>query len=531
MGNLLAFSVGSLVGDWIIPITIVFLVIAFFVTIKIMASRYIKIGPTEAGIFYGAGGYRVVTGGGKILWPIVQNVQIMSTAATQVKIDEKDIPNKDNVKISAKGVATFKIEAVDTALNAAAAAFLGKSNSEIAVIVTNILQGHLRSIIGKLDINEILRDRDAFNRKVVDESTSELNLLGIKIMNMVITEVTDEYGYIDALGKKAVAEAIRDAEIKSAQAHAETQKQVSDAQREASITVAQNAVKVAEAEKNRNVQVASFKVTSDTEKAKADKALEIATAAQEKILKVAQAQRDAAEKEAQIEISLKEAERKEAELVASVVKLAEAEKKKTVIAAEAAKQQQILEAEAAKEVQVRMAEADQKSKVLEGEGEASRARAIGEGQAAATEATLTAKAKGEAAQKGLVLKAEAEGTQKLAEALAKMTDSAKLILILDRLPVLIDKGGDAGAKIAKEIFTGCAAPLAGINDLRIVDFGGNGDSVKNIGTLVPSVVAEIVSKLKATGVDVTDIASKCGIDISKLSSILGGQDTEKTVEE
>jgi hypothetical protein len=142
--------------------------------------------------------------------------------------------------------------------------------------------------------------------------------------------------------------------------------------------------------------------------------------------------------------------------------------------------------------------------------------------------SLTAQAEGAAAQKGLVLEAEARGTQKLAEALATMTNSAKLILILDRLPVLMDKGGEAGAKIAKEIFTGCAAPLAGIKDLKIVDFGGNGNAVKGIGTLVPSMIAEIVTKLKATGVDISDIAAKCGIDLSKLSDVAREEPVEVT---
>ena len=247
-------------------------------------------------------GFRVVAGGGSLLWPIIEHFQPMSTAVTQVEIDEHDIPNKDNVKISAKGVATFKIETTQEALHNAAAAFLGKSDEELARIVRNILQGHLRSIIGKLNINEILRDRDAFNKKVVEESTEELRRLGIQIITLVIQEVTDEYGYIDALGKQSVAEAIRDANIKTAQAEAETKKKVSDANREADIPVASNAVKVAQAERDRDVKKAQFKAIADTERAKAEQAFGIAMAEQEKTLKVRQAERDAAENEAQIEV-------------------------------------------------------------------------------------------------------------------------------------------------------------------------------------------------------------------------------------
>ncbi len=296
-GILMAF-----LGKTLLPGMILLIALAFIIVIRVMASRYKKIPPNEVGIFYGRKyryidpdgkitrrGFRVVAGGGALLWPVIEHFQPMSTAVTQVEIDEHDIPNKDNVKISAKGVATFKIETTQEALHNAAAAFLGKSDEELARIVRNILQGHLRSIIGKLNINEILRDRDAFNKKVVEESTEELKRLGIQIITLVIQEVTDEYGYIDALGKQSVAEAIRDANIKTAQAEAETKKKVSDCNREADITVASNAIKVSEAERDRDVKKAQFKTIADAEKAKADQAFGIAMADQEKTLKVKQA--------------------------------------------------------------------------------------------------------------------------------------------------------------------------------------------------------------------------------------------------
>ena len=194
-------------------ILILFVGVAIFVVLATMASRYKKIAPNEVGIFYGrryafkdaegraqTRGFRVVAGGGSLLWPIVERLQVMSTAVTQVVIDEHDIPNKDNVKISAKGVATFKIDnTTHRSLANAAAAFLGKTDAALAEIIRNIIQGHLRSIIGKLDINEILRDRDTFNRRVVEESTDELRRLGIQIITLVIQEVNDEHGYINAL--------------------------------------------------------------------------------------------------------------------------------------------------------------------------------------------------------------------------------------------------------------------------------------------------------------------------------------------
>ena len=536
-------SVIAQIGKVLLPSMILLIALAFIIVIKVMASRYKKIPPNEVGIFYGRRyrsvdsegkvshrGFRVVAGGGALVWPVIEHFQPMSTSVTQVEIDEHDIPNKDNVKISAKGVATFKIETTQESLHNAAAAFLGKSDEELARIVRNILQGHLRSIIGKLNINEILRDRDEFNKKVVEESTEELKRLGIQIITLVIQEVTDEYGYIDALGKQSVAEAIRDANIKTAQAEAETKKQVSNANREADITVANNSVKVAEAERDRDVKKAQFKTIADTEKAKADQAFGIAMAEQEKTLKVRQAERDAAEKEAQIEVQTKEAARKEQELEATVVKPAQAERAKQVIDAEAAKQVAVTNAEAAREAAIRRADGEKQARVFEGEGQASKTRAImlaeAEGQAAKTKQALVAEAEGEAARKGMVLKAEAEGTKQLAEALAKMTSDARMILILDRLPGLFDKGGDAMSKVAASVFSSVAAPLGQIDEVRIIDVGGSGRGLDQLSTIVPNTVFKFLASLRAQGVDVKAILNKLGISIDDLEQMLGQKSAE-----
>ena len=535
--------VAALGGQSLIASMILLIAVAFVVVVWAMASRYKKIPPNEVGIFYGRKykyldpdgkmhhrGFRVVAGGGALLWPVIENFRPMSTAVTQVEIDERDIPNKDNVKISAKGVGTFKIETTEESLHNAAAAFLGKGDEELARIVKNILQGHLRSIIGKLNINEILRDRDAFNKKVVEESTEELRRLGIQIITLVIQEVTDEYGYIDALGKQSVAEAIRDANIKIAQAEAETKKQVSTANREADIQVAGNAVKVAEAERDRDVKKAQFKTLADTEKAKADQAFGIANAEQEKTLKVRQAERDAAEKEAQIEVQAKEAARKEQELDATVVKPAEANRSKQVIEAQAAKQVAVTNAEAAKEAAIHRAEGERQARVYEGEGEASKTRAVmlaqAEGEAAKTRQALVAQAEGEAAMKGLVLKAEAEGTKQLAEALAKMTADARMILVLDRLPVLLDRGGEAMSKVATSVFSSVAAPLGQIDEVRIIDVGGNGRGLDQFSSIVPNTVFKFLSALKVQGIDLKPLLGKLGVSLDELEQLL----TQKSAE-
>ena len=226
---------GQMVGQYLIPGLIILFFFAVIIILKVMVGRYQKIPPNKVAIIYGRGtkvsgegqiqGCKVVSGGGVLVWPVFQEIDFMDTAAFKMAINEANIPNKDNVKINVGGVAVCKISTTPEDLQNAAMSFLGQKQEQIQETISSLLIGHLRSIIGKLDIDSILRDRDAFNKMVVNESTPELKRMGIQIVTLVIQEVSDGHGYIDALGEKTVAEAKRDAKIKVAQAEAETEPQ------------------------------------------------------------------------------------------------------------------------------------------------------------------------------------------------------------------------------------------------------------------------------------------------------------------
>jgi flotillin len=522
MGELVHYLTG-----YLIPILIIFLAVGFLLSIKFIASRYKKIPPNQVGIFYGrkykviiAGkqetrGFQVVSGGGRVLMPLVESYQEMSTAAFQVEIDERDIPNKDNVKLTIKGVATCQISTIPEDLYRAANAFLGKTDVEITGFIRNILKGHLRSIVGKLDINTLLRERDQFNKQVVDESAQELRNFGINMPNLVIQDINDSEGYIDALGKRAVAETKAEAEIKVAEATRDQEISVSNANRAAALVKAENDAKVAEAQKVLQVKQAQFKREADTEKAAADQALAIATAAQEQVLRVAQASRDAAEKEAQVSVQVKEATRRQKELEATVICDATAAQRKTVIDAEAAKSRRILEAQAEAEVLTTTADAKKNAATLEGQGDAARQKAV-----------LVAQAEGAAASKREALLAEATGTKELAAALAQMSESARFILILDKLPGLMDHGGDALAKVAAAIFSSIAAPLGSIDKLEIVDVGGTGRGLDQLGTVVPNILFKLLANAKAQGLDLSKLLQLIGVNPEKALTMLGADPVE-----
>ncbi len=515
-------SILHTIGQVWVPALIVLMAVSIVLVVRFIATRYKKVPPNAVGIFYGRKykdasgnivGFKVLSGGGRVLLPLVENYQEMSTAAFQLTIDEREIPNADNVKMSVEGIATCKLSTASDDLNRAVAAFLGKRDSDIAMYVQNILKGHLRSIIGKLTIEELFRKRDEFNKNVVAESSTELKELGIQVVNLVVTNVKDELGYIDALGLRAVAQTKAEAQIKVAEAQRDQDIAVSNAQRAAALTQAENAATVAEAEKDRDIKKAAFKKEADTKRAEAEQAFAIANAAQEQTLRVNEAARDAAAAEAQIRVQQKEAERKEQELIATVVKPAEAAKQKMEIEAEATRKKTVIDAQAEAEKLRTTAEARKLAATAEGEGQANAQRAV-----------LLAQAEGKAAEKLQALMAEAKGTKELAEALREMSDASRMIIILDKLPMLLDKGGDAAAKIASAIFGSVAAPLGQIDEIRIIDMGGNNGAggLGKIASVVPNTVAQVFAAFKAQGIDITQIMGKLGIDPSKLAGLMGG---------
>ncbi len=564
MQSILSLPLAAL-GSFLVPSIILAAVIALVILGLVVASRYKTVPPNGIGVFYGRSypysftdsqgvtktakrGFHIVTGGGKILLPIVEQYQVMSTAAFQVAIEEQGVPTAKNVPVKIEAMATCRISPNPDEQANAVQAFLGKTPDAIANTVSEILRGHVRSIIAGLTVEQILRDRAEFNRRVLDESADEFKRLGIQIITLVVQDVSDEVGYIAALGKQETAGTIRDAAIATANAEKTTKIEVSNAQREASLNAAANAAKVADAEKDRDIQIAQFKVETETKKAQADMANSIAKATQEKQLRVIEADRDTAAAQAGIGVQEQKAKLRERELNATIITEANAKKAASLIDAEA--QQQVAE-RTAKRVEIE-ANGRAAATVKDGEAQATRTRAIATADADATKVRLTAEADGTRATqlaiaagveanslatakgteanllatangKRAALLAEAEGTEKLNEALATMSDSAKLIFILERLPNLLDKGGDAGAKMLAAVFTPLGESLGAIKNVSIVDMGGKdgGNGVAKFAGSIPEAIAGMVAKAEALGIDVKPLLKLTKIDASKLKDMIG----------
>jgi flotillin len=262
--------------------------IAFYVLIKGMSAFYIKVPPNMAAFFYGARsgkravraattaeagtvlppGTIVVTGGGRIRKPIIESVKFLDLSEiTLADLKVADMPNVDGVLVTVEAVANIRFKDDAESLLAAGGRFLDKSAADIERTARETLEANLRGVVGRLTVEEIIMDRDAFRQKVLEEAGEDLARLGMQIDVFNPQSITDSMLYIEALGKKRTAEVHRDARIGEAEAQSEAKKKASDAERAAEVVAQENERQMAEAKKNANVAKQQYEAELATETA------------------------------------------------------------------------------------------------------------------------------------------------------------------------------------------------------------------------------------------------------------------------
>ncbi len=537
-----------------------------------MAKRYKKVPPNEVMVVYGRKrrtsdgkvvGYRVITGGAAFIWPLFEEYRLISLNLIQIPLKIENTPNIDGVLITVEAVGNVKISSDPELLGAAIERFLGYDTNEIERQIHDILEGQMRQIIGTLQVEEIVQKREKITEQVTQNATMDLSKIGIRCDLIVVNRISDNLGYIEALGKKRTAEVIRDASIGEAEAQRDATIKASNAIREGEQTRLDNEAQIAAAQRDLDMKKAQYHALVAEQQATAAQAGPKANAMAMQEVKKQEVKVQEIETEARIAVSIKEAERKQKELIATQIRPAEAQKDAIVLVAEGEANAAVVRAEAEakaariqaegqRAAQIALAEAERVRLSAEGEGQANADRAkrqaAGEGEALAVKArgeaegaairargeaegaSIRAKglAEGEAIQAKLV--AEAEGILKKAEAYKAMDRAAMVQMILEKAPMLIQELGAAlnqALTPVGELGKGIGTGLGNIDKVNIIDMGGSGGSKDGQGAVtryamtVPEVLFGILAKMKTVGIDVDALLKKTGIDPAKMNDLIG----------
>ncbi|MDR2822207.1 MAG: hypothetical protein LBV58_01465 [Acholeplasmatales bacterium] len=333
-------------------------------------------------------------GGAKFVWPVVQAFQYLDLTPLSIQVDLKSALSRQNIRIDVPSRFTVGISTEQGVMQNAAERLLGLRLSEVQELAKDIIFGQLRLVIAQMEIEEINTDRDKFLEAVSSNVETELKKIGLRLINVNITDINDESGYIEALGKEAAAKAINDAKKTVAEKNRDGSIGEANALREQRIQVA-NANSLAIAGENK--ALGDISQSDATRKEIVAESLRRSETAEY----IAKAKTKEESYVAEQKAEIARAEREKATLQADVLIKAEIEKEKIVIAAEA-------------------------------DAEDTRRRARGE--ADAIFAKLDAEAKGSYE----ILTKQAEGFLKLIGAANHNTDAAVKLLIADKLEKLVE---------------------------------------------------------------------------------------------
>ena len=512
----------------LIPVIILVVVVAVLIALMLISRNYIKVSPNQAAVISGrkrklsdgsTAGYRLVRGGATLVFPFLEKVEYLDLNVITVPLATQRAYTVQGVPVSVKAVANVKIKGDDSSLRAASERFLGMPQQVFHQLVFQTLEGHLRAILGTLTVEEINNDRQSFAQKLLTEAAGDLEKMGIGLDALTIQEISDEEGYLDALGKRRTAEVKRDAEIGQAEANRDSKIKASQALQEGEKVRLETEALIAQSTRETEIQKAQVQAEIESERAKSLQAGPLADARAQQQVTVEEVRVEKVRTQEQIAVQEQEVLRKEKELEATVVKQAEADRKAAVLRAQGLQESAILEAEGRKQAQIATAEADAQTLQREGEGraaavaaegkaEAEKIRAIGLAEAEKLQATGLAHAKATEAQ-GL---AEAAAIKEKAAAWREFNDAARLQTILERLPAIIES--------AAPVFQAVAEPLGKIDKIVMIDQGGNGNGdgqtsgINRFAQTGPTVIFSLLQQLQALGINWPDILAQLGVSDS-----------------
>jgi flotillin len=469
-------------------------------------------------------GYRQVRGGATLVVPFLEKVEYLDLNVITVPLATSRAYTSQGVPVSVKAVANVKIKGDDESLRAAAERFLGMPQEQFHGLIFQTLEGHLRAILGTLTVEEINNDRQSFAQKLTSEAAGDLEKMGIGLDALTIQEISDEEGYLDALGKRRTAEVKRDAEIGQAEANRDSKIKASLALQEGEKVRLETEALIAQSNRQTEIQKAQVAAEIQKERATANQAGPLAEAKAQQEVVAEEVRIERIRTQEQIAVQEQEVLRKEKELEATVVKQAEADRRAAVLRAQGEQEASILAAQGRKQAQIAQAEAEAAKLQREGEGrafaveaegraEAGRIRALGLAEAESNKAQGLAEA--EKLQATGLAQAKAIEAQGLAEAAAikekaaawrEFNDAARLQTILEKLPSIIEASAP--------VFQAVAEPLGKIDKVVMIDNGGNGHSsgINRFAQTAPTMIFSLLQQLQAVGLTMPEVMAQLGIN-------------------
>ena len=369
-------------------------VIVLFVSI---INRYRRCPSDKILVVYGTTGSRgsakCIHGGGTFVWPIVQDYAYLSLTPISIDANLTNALSRQNIRVDVPSRFTVGISTDAEYMNAAAERLLGLSPVQIQELARDILFGQLRLVIATMSIEELNNDRDKFLEAISANVEVELKKIGLRLINVNVTDIKDESGYIEALGREAAAKAINEAKVRVAEQDKVGEIGKADAQRETRIRTSEANALAVQGENQAKIDIAN----SDSQRREAEAEAQRKASAAEKVASARALQEAyAAEKDAEEA----RANRERSTQTANIIVAQEIEKKRRIIEAEA---------------------------------EAEQARVKAKGEADAIFAKMEAEDKGYFE----VLTKQAAGYDKMVQAAGGDADKAYQLLLIEKLPELV----------------------------------------------------------------------------------------------
>lgn len=470
----------------------------------ILLAMYVKAPPSVAFILSGLRKEpRVLIGTGGFKVPVIERLD--KTFLGQISVDvktSKPVPTHNFIDVEVDAVCKVRALPTPEGVRLASKNFLNMTPEQIAHSVKDSLEGNMREVIGAINLEELVTDRDTFSDQIQKKAATDMAKLGLEILSCNIQNITDRDGLIQGLGADNTYKIKKDAAITKAHAQRDIEIAQSKAQKESNDVRVQTETEIAERNNELAIKKADLKRVSDSKQAEADVAYELQKQEQLKSLNIKTVDAEIEKtKRAQV-LAEEEVKVTQNRLKATINAKADADKYQTEITSDAEKYRIKTEAEAELEQKKREAEAkaymaEQEAKALKAKADAQKyaalqeaegIRAKGEAEAAATQARLSAEAEGIRAKGD----AEAEAMDKKSEAFKK-SEFAKLEMVLEMQKSVLPQ-------VAKSI----AEPMSQIGEVTI--YGSTGGEMAGVSQNVPQVMKQTFDVVKdVTGVDLGDV--------------------------